>query len=187
MEYQKIINLLDDKPTQPSKFRTKNWVEINDDARRTYNANKQIKFKTIILKPSLCDDSDPCVLVKGTITVDDTSAPGAAANNINKKVVFKNRAPFTNCISEIKNTQIDNAKVIYILMPLYNLIEYSDNYSKTSRSFWQHYEDMPTVNNNGDIVNFNGANATDSFNFKAKRTGQSDNDGEIYNVEIMVP
>ena len=72
-------------------------------------------------------------------------------------------------------------------MPMYNLIEYSDNYSKTSGSLWQYCKDIPAVNNNGDIVDFNGANATDSFNFKAKITGQTDDDGEINNVEIMFP
>ena len=69
MEYQKIINLLDNRPNQPSKFRTKNWIEINDDARRTYNTNSQIKFKTSMLKSSLCDYSDAYILVSGNITV----------------------------------------------------------------------------------------------------------------------
>ena len=72
-------------------------------------------------------------------------------------------------------------------MPMYNLIEYSDNYSKTSGSLWQYCKDIPAVNNNGDIVDFNGANATDSFNFKTKITGQTDNNRRIDNVEIMVP
>ena len=71
-------------------------------------------------------------------------------------------------------------------MPMYNLIEYSDNYSKTSGSLWQYCKEIPAVNNNGDIVDFNGANATDSFNFKTKITGQTNDDG-IINVEIMVP
>ena len=72
-------------------------------------------------------------------------------------------------------------------MPMYNLIEYSDNYLKTFGSLWQYCKDIPAVNNNGNIVNFNRANATDSFNFKVKITGWTDNDGEINNVEIMVP
>ena len=72
-------------------------------------------------------------------------------------------------------------------MPMYNLIEYSDNYSKTSESLWQYCKDVPAVSNNGDIVDFNRINATDSFNFKAKITGQTDDDGEINNVQIMVP
>ena len=90
--------------------------------------------KTAVLKSRFCDYSDTYILAKGTITVDDTSAAGAAANNNNKKVIFKNNASFTNCISKINNTQVDNAKVIDIVISLYNLIEYSVNYSKTSAS-----------------------------------------------------
>ena len=103
--------MIDDAPNQPPNFRTKNRVEINDESRRTYNVNSQIKFKTIMLKSSLCDYSDAYILVKGTITVNNTAADGAAANNTNKKVIFKNCAPFTNCISKINNTHVDNAKV----------------------------------------------------------------------------
>ena len=98
MEY-KIINLLDKTPDQPSKFRTKNWVEINDESRGTYSVNRQINFKTSMLRSSLCDYSDAYILVKGNITVNNTAAAGAAANNTNEKVIFKNCAPFTNCIS----------------------------------------------------------------------------------------
>ena len=133
MEYQKIANVIDDKSNQPSKCRTRNWVEINDESRGAYNVN--IKFKTTMLKSSLCDYSDAYILVKGTISVNNTAAQGAAANNTNKKVMFKNCAPFTNCISEINNTQIDNAKDIHIVMPMYNLIGYSDNYEKKNRKF----------------------------------------------------
>ena len=99
MEYQKIANLLDNASNQPSKFRTKNWVEINDESRGTYSVNRQINFKTSMLRSSLCDYSDAYILVKGNITVNDTAADGAAANNTNEKVIFKNCAPFTNCIS----------------------------------------------------------------------------------------
>ena len=134
MEYQKVVNLIDDTPNQPSKFRTRNWVEINDESREAYNVNSQIKFKTTMLKSSLCDYSDAYILVKGTISVNNTAAAGAAVNNNDKKVIFKHCAPFTNCISEINNTQIDNAKDIDIVMPMYNLIEYSDNYAKTTGS-----------------------------------------------------
>ena len=132
MEYQKIANLIDDNtPNQPSKFRTRNWIEINDESRGAYNVNSQIKFKTIMLKSSLCDYSDAYILVKRTIVVKGTiAAQGAAANNTDKKVIFKDRAPFTNCISEISNIQIDNAKDIDIVMPMYKLIEYSNNYAK---------------------------------------------------------
>ena len=69
MEYQIIINLLDNAPNQPNKFRTKDWVEINDDSRETYNTNSQIKFKNCMLRSSLCDYSDAYILLSGTITV----------------------------------------------------------------------------------------------------------------------
>ena len=134
MEYQKIANLLNDRSSKPSKFKTRNWLEINDEARGTYSPNKQVKFKTSMLRSSLCDCSDAYILVKGNITVNNTAAAGAAANNTNKKVIFKNCAPFTNCISKINNTDIDNAKYIDIVMPMYDLIEYGDNYSKISGS-----------------------------------------------------
>ena len=104
MEYQKLANLIDDASDQSSKFRAKNWAEINGESRGTYNANSQIKFKTKMLKSSLCDYSDAYIIVKGTITVINTAADGAAANNTNKKVIFKTIAPFTNYISEINNT-----------------------------------------------------------------------------------
>ena len=125
MEYQKIANLTDDTSNQPSKFRTKNWVEINDESRGTYNVNSQIKFKTTMLKSSLCDYSDAYILVKGRITIAGAGDNAAArqTDERDKSVAFKNCAPFTNCISEINNTQVDNAKDIDIVMPIYNLIE----------------------------------------------------------------
>ena len=132
---------------------------------------------------SLCDYSDAYILVKGTITVNNTASADANANNTNKKVILKNCAPFINCISEKNNTQVDNAKDIDIVMPVYNLIEYSDNYSKTSGNLWQYCKSIPAVNNNGVIVNFNGNIATDSFNFKAKITGTNG----TKDVEKMAP
>ena len=123
MEYQKIANLIDDDASnQPSKFRTRNLFEINDESRGAYNLNSQIKFKTTMLKSSLCDYGDAYILVKGTISVNNTAAHSAAANNTNKKVIFKNCAPFTNCISEVNNTQIDNAKDIDIVISIVTLI-----------------------------------------------------------------
>ena len=186
MEHQKIANLIDDTSNQPSKFRTKNWVEINDESRGTYNVNSQIKCKTTLLKSGLCDYSDVYILVKRTITVNNTAAADANANNTDKKEIFKNCTPFTNCISEINNTQEDNAKDIDIVITMYNLIEYSDNYAKTSGSLWQYCLDIPAVDNNNAIVNFTENNLTHSFNFKIKITGQTGDDG-TKNVEIMVP
>ena len=94
----------------------------------------------------------------------------ADANNVNKKVIFKNCGPFINRISEINNKQVDNAKDIDTVIPMYNLIEYNDNYSKISESLWKYCRHTPAVNNNDDIVELNGVNATDSLNFKAKIT-----------------
>ena len=120
MEYQKIANLIDNTSNQPSKFRTKNWVEINDELRGTYNVNSQIKFKTTMLKSSLCDYSDAYILVKGTVTITGAGADAAVrqADERDKGVTFKICAPFTNCVSEINDTQVDNAKDIDIVMSI---------------------------------------------------------------------
>ena len=179
MEYQKIANLIDDTPNQPSKFRTRNWVEINDESRGAYNVNSQIKFKTTMLKSSLCDYSDAYILVKGTITINGRGADAAArqADERNKGASFKNCAPFINYISEINNTQIDNAKDIDIVMPMYNLIEYSDNYAKTSGSLWQYFRHEPDDNNIED---------SKSFKSKIKITGKTHNNNNVKDVEIIV-
>ena len=175
--YQKIINSLKNTSNQPTKFRTKNWVEINDESGGTYNTNSQIRFKTSMLKSSLCDCSDANILVKGTITVANTAAADANANNTNKKVIFRNCVPCTSCISRINNTQVDDAQCIDVVMPMYNLIEYSNNYSKTSVILFQCCRDVPAANNNGEVTNFTEANPT---------TGQTGNNG-TKNVEIRVP
>ena len=179
MEYQKIANLIDDASNQPSKFRTKNWVEINDESRGIYSVNSQIKFKTTMLKSSLCDYSDAYILVKRKITITGTGDDDAArqADKRDKGVAFKNCAPFTNYMSEKNNTQIDNAKDIDIVMPMYNLIEYSDNFSKLCGSLWQYYIDEP----NDTLVD------SESFKSKIKITGKTPAAGNEKNVEIMVP
>ena len=184
MEYQKITILLDNASNKPSKFRTRNWVEINIDA---YSHNKQVRFKTPMIRSSLCDYSDAYILVKGNISVNNNARAGAAATNINKKVIFKNCPPFTKSISKINNTQIDDAEYTDIVMPMYNLIEYSDNYLKTSGNLWQYCKEIPAVDNDCGIVDFDGTNETDSFNFKTKITGQTGYNGRIDNVEIMAP
>ena len=145
--------MLDNTSNQLSEFRTKNWVEINDGTRETYNKDSQIKPKTSMLKSSSYDYSDAYILVKGIITIAPVTPPAANANN-NKEVVFKISAIFTDCISEINNTQIDYAKNIDVVMPMYNLVEYSDNYSKTSESLWQYYKDEPALTDVGAVKNF---------------------------------
>ena len=110
-------------------------LKINDEARGAYSPNKQIKFQTSMLRSSSCGYHDTYILVKGNITVNNTAADGAATNNTNKKVIFQICAPFTNCISKINNTPIDNGEYIDIVMPMCNLIEYSDNYSKNMETY----------------------------------------------------
>ena len=179
MEYQTIANLTDNASNQPSKFRTKNWVEINNESRGTYNVNSQIKFKTTMLKSSLCDYSDAYILAKGTITINGRGADAAArrADEREKGVAFKNCAPFTNCISEINNTQVDNAKDIDIVMLMYNLIEYSDNYAKTTGSLWQYFRDEPN-----DVLR-----NSKSFKSEVKITGKTPDDDNEKDAKIMVP
>ena len=177
MEYQKIINFLDNASNQPSKFRTRNWVEINDESRRTCTGNS-IKFKTTMLRFNLCDYSDAYILVKGTITITGGGDNAAAriADERDKSVIFKNFAPFTECISRINNTDIDNAKDIDIAMPMYNLIEYSNTYSKTSGTLWQYYKEDPNDN----------LTDSKSFKYKVKFTGKTPAAGNTKGVEIIV-
>ena len=147
MEYQKIANLLESTSENLSKFRTRNWVEINDKSRGNY-ANSEIRFKTTMLRSNLCDYADSYILVKGTITItgagDDATA--RRADERNEGVTFKNCASFTKCICRINSTDIDNAHDIDIVMPMYNLIECSDNYSKTSGSLRYYYKGNPNDN-----------------------------------------
>ena len=178
MEYQKIANLLESTSDNLSKFRTRNWVEINDESRGNY-ANGDFKFKTKMLRSNLCDYTDSYILVKGTITITGAGDAAAArkADERDKEVTFKNSAPFTKCISRINNTDIDNSHDIDIVMPMYNLTEYSDNYSKTSGSLWQYYKYDPNDN----------LTDSESFKSKVKITGKTPNSGNTKDVEIIVP
>ena len=101
-----MINLLDDTTNQSPKFRTRNWVEINDESRGTYDYNSDMKFKNLMLSSILCGYNDVHIRVKASITVPNTADQGAALNNTNKKVLFKNCPPFTSFISKINNTQV---------------------------------------------------------------------------------
>ena len=142
MQYQKIANLFDNEINQSSKFRTRNLVQINYESRETYTGNG-IRFKNTMLRSNLCDYADAYILKNGTITTTAAGDDAAArlADERDKGVTFKNCVPFVKCISIINNIEIDNAKDIDIVMLMYNLTEYSDNYSKTSGSWWQYYKD----------------------------------------------
>ena len=154
-------------------------IKINDQSRGVYNINSDIRFKTTLLKSSLCNYSDAYILVKEKITVTGTgdTAANRQADERNKGVIFKNYAPFINCKSKINNIKIDNAKDIDIVMPMYNLIEYSYNYSKTLGNLWQYYRDEPN-NNLAD---------SESFKSKIKITGNTLADGNTQNVEVILP
>ena len=104
-----------------------------------------IEFKTSMIRSNLCDYGDAYTHLKRTMEVPNTASIGAPANNINKKITFKNCAPFTNCISKINNKQVDDIQDVDIVMSLYNLIEYKDIFLKTSGSLWQYYRNEPAL------------------------------------------
>ena len=132
-----------------------------------------------MLRSNLCDYADSYIFVKGTITITGAGDDAAAreADERDKVVTFKNCAPLTKCIGRINNIDIENAHDIDIIMPIYNLIEYSDNHSKTSQSLWQYYKDDPN-NNLTDSI---------SFKFTVKVTGKTPNNRNTKDVEIIVP
>ena len=127
MEAQKIIDLLDNTENEYLKFATKKWYVIDSESNGNYSKEEEIKFLTRSIESSLCDYSDAYILVTGNIT--------ATPNNAATQIVFKNCAPFEKCRTEINETFIDDANFINITMPMYNLIEYSDNYSDTSGAY----------------------------------------------------
>ena len=169
MEYQKIKNLLDNIPDKVTKFITKKWAEIHDQSGETYNTNKQIRFKTSMLRSDLCDFSDACIVVKGKITV---SADERDRDKMNRSVILKNNASFISCISKINGALVENVKV----MPMYNFFEYSKNYSKTSASLWNYYRDELTDETNDN--NGPNKNVINSKSFKYKTSIS----GSTYNV-----
>ena len=129
-----------------------------------------------MLRSRLCDYSDGCIIVNGTITVAEVTA--VAPNDANKNIIFKNCAPFTSCISRINNTQIDDAHYIDVAMPMYKLIAYNYNYSKTSGILWQYCTGEPALADNGDTTVINEDNAdTNSFKIKEKKTGPTGDNG----------
>ena len=131
MKYQKITGLLDTTSDNIPKFITKIWIKVHDQSRGSYNIDKQIRFKTSMLQSDLCDYSDAYIAVKGTITVQ-------TENNIYLKMLLKNNAPFINCISKINELLIDNAEDLDTVITMWNLIEYSKNYSKISDTSWNY-------------------------------------------------
>ena len=131
MEFKKIANFLDttsDDKDLP-RFVTKKWIKVYDQSRGSYSVNKEIRLKTSMLRSDLYDYSDAYIVVKGTITV---VRPDNAKRN--KATAFKNNAPFINCISKINGIKIGNAEDLDVVMPMYDLLEYGQNYRKITGS-----------------------------------------------------
>ena len=144
MEYQKITNLLGNISDKVPRFITKTWIEVHDQSEETYNTNKQIRFKTLMLRSDLCHYSDAYIVVKGIVTV---SADERDRAEMNRQVILKNNAPFISCISKINGVLVENAEDLDIVIP-----KYSKNYSKTSGSLWNYCRDEltdETNDNNG--------------------------------------
>ena len=186
MEYQKIAKLLGTTLDEVPRFITKKWVEVHDQsgsADDRYKPNKQIRFKTSMLRSDLCDYSDAYIVVKGDITLTKTNGRGIIDIR-NRFLAFKNNAPFTNCISKINNVLIDNAEDLDVVMPMYNLLEYSKNYRKATGSLWNYYRDeLSDDRNNNNNLNKNVINS-ESFKYKTSITGSTYNVAErITNAE----
>ena len=157
----------DNTPNQASQFKAKTFVEIKDELRGTYDQDSQIRLKALMLRSSLCDYSNAYILPKGTTAVTNSAGQVVAVNNVDTKVIFKNCALFNNCISIITNMQVGDTHDVDEVMPMYNLIECSINYSKTSEILWQYCRNERALDGNGNIDDFNAPNAiTKSLNKK---------------------
>ena len=149
MEYQKITNLFSETPEEVHRFITRKWIEVHDQSGKgnnRYLPSKQIRFKTSIRRSDLCDFSDAYIAMKWTINV---TRPNNNAHD--EKLALKNKALFVSCTSKINNTLIDNAEDLDVVMPMYNLLEYSKNDSKTTGSLWNYYRDKPNTAANNNI------------------------------------
>ena len=179
METQQIINLLNNSRNEESKFATKKWYVIDIQTKNgKYKQGDVIKFETETIKSGLCDYSNAFILVTGNITV--------TANN-DADVTFKNCAPLSICTTKINIIFVNGATHIYIAMPMYNLVEYSDNYSDTSGSLWQFKRDEVPANN-ADLTN----NNSQSFNYKAVLLGKTANsvnntNSSVKEAKIVLP
>ena len=178
METQKIINLLNDSSNEESKFAAKKWYVIDSQTTKgKYKQGNTIKFEIETITSSLCDYSDAFILVTGNITV--------AANN-DTDVAFKNCAPFSTCTTKINDVFVDEANHIYIAMPMYNLIEYSDNYSDMSGSLWQFKRDKVPANN-ADLTIDNSQSCKNKAAVVEKTANQKDGKSFVKNAKIVVP
>ena len=185
MEFNKINNLLGPANGKVPRFITKKWIEVQSQSSNTYNTSKPIRFKTSMLRSDLCDYSDAYVWVQGTITVTD---PNNNAN-FDRRLTLKNNAPFISCNSKINSELVENAEDLDIVITMYNLLEYSKNYEKTSGSLFNYYRDEPSED---EIANDNGAinisiRNSKFFDYKTKIVGTLANNVLEKEVTIAVP
>ena len=186
MENQKIINLLNKDDTDSKHFATKKWYIINDENNTNYGVNTEtgennrdtIKYDTRVLKPNLCDYAEAYILVDGTIR--------AAAADANTRLALKNCAPFTKCNLEINDEHVDTAEKLDIVMHMYSLIEYSDNYQDLLATLYQYKRDEPLEAYA--VANLTADNSS-SFKYKIKLLGGPVLDGVIAkrNIKVVVP
>ena len=186
MEFNKINNLLGPAHDKVPRFITKEWIEVQSQSGNTYNTSKPIRFKTSMLRSDLCDYSDAYVRVKGTITVTNPNDN----DNFNKKLILKNNPPFISCISKINGELVENAEDLDIVVPMYNLLEYSKNYEKTSGSLFNYYRDEPKDHDEGDgnnAINIS-VRGSKSFDYKTKIVGSlAAGELEKDDAEIAIP
>ena len=175
MEYDKINNLLDCESENLSKFVTRDYVRVNSLS-NTYNENKSIRFKTPMLRSDLCDYADAYILVNAAIT----AAGNQPRDKQNRPLILKNNALFVSCITRINNELIEDADDLDIVMPMYNLLEYSKNYRKTIGPLYNYYRDE--LNNYANLNNFGSNNvvSSNSFQYKNKIIGNT------YNVDSTI-
>ena len=133
-----------------------------------------------MLRSDLCDFSDAYIVAKATITITNPDI-----NAYYKKLAFKNNASFVSCISKINNTLIDNAEDLDVVIPVYNLLEYCKDYSKTTGCFWNYYKDEPNSGANNNINN--SIKDSKSFDYKTSITGKLESNNTKKEVEIVGP
>ena len=189
METQKIVNLLNGSDNENSKFATKRWYVIDSESNDNFSHHIPIKFLIKSIESSLCDYSHAYILVTGNITVTTTVAAAAGGDpqrkqplNAATQVVFKSCAPFGKFSTEIDGTLVDETNFINITMPMYNLIEYSDNYSDTSGRLWDFKRDE--IVNDAYVTNYDN---TPSVKYKASIIGNTETNGIKNGVKIAVP
>ena len=159
--------MLNDSDNENWKFATRKWYIIDSESKGNYSQENEIKFLTSSLESSLCDYSDAYILVTGNIAV--------VGADDNTKVAFKNCGPFRKCRTEINETFIDEAEHINITMPMYNLIEYSDNYSDKSGSLWQFKRDEIGGDDDLTVDAQHISNNSTSFKYKSSLSENRNN------------